>query len=232
MQPTIVITGITRGIGKAIAIKFASAGFQIIGCARNDLDLKALQREYPDFSLFQCDVAQKHEIETFTEKILTTFPRIDLLINNAGQFIPAKMMEEEDAVFESQMFTNLFSAYYITKPIAQQMIRQNAGMIVNICSTASFNSFVSSGSYCVSKHALLGFSRILREELKTHQIRVLTLMPGATLTDSWKGHSFEETDFMKPDDLAETIWAAYQLPTHTVVEEIIMRPLKGDFSDN
>jgi short-subunit dehydrogenase len=103
-----------------------------------------------------------------------------------------------------------------------------SGHIFNICSIASIQAYPNGGSYAISKFAMLGFSKCLREELKEFGIRVSAIMPGATKTASWEGVDIPDDRFMKAEDIAETIYAAYILSSRSVVEEIIIRPLLGD----
>ena len=88
--------------------------------------------------------------------------------------------------------------------------------------------YANGGSYCISKFALLGMSKVLREEMKEQNVRVTSILPGATLTASWEGVDLPEERFMKPGDIAESVWSAYQLSDRTVIEELVMRPQLGD----
>jgi NADP-dependent 3-hydroxy acid dehydrogenase YdfG len=99
-----------------------------------------------------------------------------------------------------------------------------------MCSTASITAYTNGGSYCISKFALYGLTKVLREELKPHHIKVTAILPGATLTTSWEGVNLPEERFMKPQDVAETIWSAYHLSPSAVIEEILMRPQLGDIA--
>ena len=123
------------------------------------------------------------------------------------------------------MDTNLYSAYYLTQEILPLMLPHKSGNVFNMCSIASFMPY---GAYAVSKHAMLGFSKVLREEMKDKGIRVTAIMPGATYTPSWEGSPLPEERFMKAEDVAEAIWGCYNLSPRTVVEEIILRPQLGD----
>jgi short-subunit dehydrogenase len=103
-----------------------------------------------------------------------------------------------------------------------------SGHIFNMCSIASIKAYDNGGSYAIAKFALLGFSKCLREELKAHGIRVTAIMPGATKTASWDGVDLPEERFMKVEDVAEMVYAAYSLSGRSVVEEVIIRPQLGD----
>lgn len=224
----IVITGASRGIGKAIVEKFAREHHRVIICSRDETKLAELKSEHAAITTFACDVSQKKEVERFGDFVLETFDKIDVLINNAGIFIPGKITEEEDGVLETTINTNLFSAYYLTRKLAPRFLQQKEGFIFNMCSVASIKAYENGGSYSISKFALLGFSKTLREELKPHNIKVTSIIPGATLTDSWQGTDLPESRFSKPEDIAELIYTITQLSSLTVVEEIVIRPQLGD----
>jgi short-subunit dehydrogenase len=123
---------------------------------------------------------------------------------------------------------NLYSAYYATRGLVHSMRERRSGHIFNICSVASIKAYPNGGAYAISKFAMLGFSKCLREELKPFNIRVTAVMPGATKTRSWEGANLPDERFMKTEDIAETVYAAYLLSERSVVEEIILRPQLGD----
>ena len=126
------------------------------------------------------------------------------------------------------MNTNVASAYHLTRGLVGEMISRRQGHIFMMCSTASITPYTNGGSYCISKFALLGMSRVLREELKPHDVKVTAILPGATLTASWEGTDLPEDRFLKPGDVADSAWAAYTLSKSAVVEEILIRPQLGD----
>lgn len=224
----IVITGASRGIGKSIAAKFFNNGHSVIVCSRDADKLRQLQIECPSILTFVCDVSVKKQIDNFADFVLSNFKTIDVLINNAGVFIPGKITEEEDDVLEKTLQSNVYSAYYLTKKLASTFIRQANGYIINMCSIASIMAYENGGSYSISKFALLGFSKTLREELKPYNIKVTAILPGATLTDSWQGTDLPESRFSKPEDIAELVYTITQLSNFSVVEELIIRPQLGD----
>lgn len=228
-----VITGGTKGIGRSLVLKFAKEGFGIITCSRNETDLKELEdffgKEFPGQLIvaMQCDVSKKTEIQKFGESILK-IGTPEVLINNAGIFLPGNICDEADDTFETLIQTNLASAYHLSRKLMPAMILKKSGYVFNICSIASFMAYPGGGSYTISKFGLLGFSKSLREDLKEHNIRVSSVMPGATLTASWEGTSFPDDRFINPDDLADLLVTFYKTPVSLVVEDIVIRPLKGD----
>ncbi len=234
MNKLIVVTGGTKGIGNSLVKKFAEAGFDIITCARNQADLDALRDKfavrYPAIKVFTfaANLSMKDETAAFIAHIQSLDRSVDVLVNNTGAYIPGKILEEEEGVLEAMIETNLYSAYRITRGIVPAMVKQNSGHIFMMCSTASFVPYQNGGSYCIAKYGMLGLTRVLREELKENGIKVTAIMPGATFTASWEGVDIPEERFMKPEDVAESVFNAYSMSTRTVVEEIILRPQLGD----
>lgn len=229
MRKVALITGGTKGIGKAVVERFAKSDFDIITCSRSEDDLITLKTEIEDnynvkVDTHKVDMSNKQEVIQFGNSIQS----VDVLVNNAGVFIPGQLQDEDDGILEKMINTNLYSAYHLTRQLLPGMIASNSGHIFNLCSTASFVPYINGGSYCISKFALLGFSKVLREELKEKNIRVTTIMPGATMSASWEGVDLPEERFMKASDVAEAIFNAYSMSDRTVIEEVIMRPQLGD----
>ncbi|TLV00096.1 SDR family oxidoreductase [Dyadobacter luticola] len=236
MNPLAVITGGTKGIGRAAIERFLTGGFDIITCARNLDDLKALKAEYqerfPDSHIhyFQADLSVRDELDEFVKFIHSLNQPVEVLINNTGVFIPGQIHNEAEGTLEKTMETNLYSAYHLTRGLVPGMMEKKKGHIFTICSTASIIAYPNGGSYCISKFALYGMTKVLREEMKPHNVRVTAILPGATLTDSWKGVDLPEERFIGADDIAETIWSAFTLSARAVVEEILVRPQLGDLN--
>jgi short-subunit dehydrogenase len=187
-MPTIVITGCTRGIGYAIARRFAEK-YQIIGCGKDPERTAALKAKHPTWDVQTYDLSFAEQAKAFGHYVLSRYEQIDILINNAGAFEQGSLLTESDETFTRMMRTNLESAYYLTKVIAPRMVAQRSGWIVQMASVASIRPYPQGGSYAVAKAALLAYSRNLREELKAHQVAVTAILLGPTLTDSWKGRA-------------------------------------------
>ena len=124
--------------------------------------------------------------------------------------------------------TNLYSAYHLSRALAPGMIARKSGYIFNMCSIASILAYPNGGSYAISKFALYGMTKVMREEMKDSGVRVTAVLPGATLTPSWDGINIPADRFIKAEDIAETIYAAYTLSKQSVIEELIIRPQLGD----
>ncbi len=233
MGKIIVVTGGTKGIGYAILKRFAADGFNLITCSRNKTELEnivsQLAEEY-NVKVWHAvaDLSQKSEVQNFVQFINSLEVSIDVVVNNAGLFIPGAVHLEEDGALELMINTNLYSAYYLTKGLVHDMKARKQGYIFNMCSTASIVPYVNGGSYCISKFALLGMTRVLREEMKPFGVKVTAVLPGATLTASWDGTDLPKERFMQPEDVAEAIWTAYNLSPYSVLEELLIRPQLGD----
>lgn len=221
-----VVSGGTKGIGRAIAELLLSQDFKVYISARsrsNDFNHKNLIQ-------FQADLSLKEEVKAFASFVSENESKIDILVNNVGVFMPGSLIDEEEGSFETQINTNLASTYHLTRATISHIKKSEKPYIFNICSTASVTPYLNGGSYCISKYAQLGFTKVLREELKEDKIKVSAVMPGATLTNSWAGSDLPAERFSEPASIAQLIWAAYQLPDSTVMEEILMRPMEGDIT--
>jgi NAD(P)-dependent dehydrogenase (short-subunit alcohol dehydrogenase family) len=232
VRKNIVVSGATKGIGRAIVEKFFDEGFDVAFCARNGKELNVFKNELEARSqgqkvlAIQCDVSDKAEVQAFAQQAALEFEHIDVLVNNAGVFYPGKISDEEDGIFELQMQTNLASAYHLSRALLPYM--NKGGHLFNMCSTASITAYTNGGSYCISKYALLGLSKVLREELKKEGIRVTAVLPGATLTGSWEGTELPQEKFIPSPEIADCIWHCWKLSPRTVVEELLIRPQEGD----
>ncbi|MEP7109483.1 MAG: SDR family oxidoreductase [Ferruginibacter sp.] len=235
----VIITGASKGIGKALATSFAAEGATLFICARNEIYLyntvAELQTVYPDcvIKAKPFDISVKEEAKAFGAWVLsgikdTVSGMVDVLVNNAGLFTPGSIYDEEEGLLEKLIETNLYSAYHLTRTLVPAMIEAKKGLIVNICSIASLQAYSNGGSYGISKFALMGFNKNLREELKPHRVKVMAVYPGAVMTDSWGNFDNSSLRIMEAGDIANMILAASKLSPQTVVEDIIMRPLLGD----
>ena len=229
----IVISAASKGLGKAIAKQFAVAGYTLLVCARGELQLyKTMEDvllEFPDCTIkaMPCDMSVKKEVIAFANWCLQ-YGVPDIIVNNAGQFLPGSIHNETEGLLEQMIETNLYSAYNLTRALLPKMMKRKSGSIFNICSIASLQAYANGGSYSISKYALLGFSKNLREELKPFGIKVSAVMPGAAFTDSWAGSGVDETRIMQADDVAKMVFAASQLSAQAVMEDIVLRPQLGD----
>lgn len=229
----VIVTGASKGIGKAIAQQFAAEGNTLLLCARNELTLQScvaeMQQQYPQASVysFVADLSDKLQVQAFAAWCLQQ-GRPAILVNNAGTYLPGNIKDEAEGNLEHMMNTNLYSAYYLTRLLLPAMLQNATGHIFNICSIAALHAYDGGGSYSISKFALDGFSQNLRHELKQTGLKVTAVFPGAVLTDSWGGFDNSTNRIMEATDVAGMILAATKLSAQAVVEEIVLRPQLGD----
>jgi short-subunit dehydrogenase len=230
----IIITGASRGLGKAIAEIFAVNRYNLYLTSLNEIKLykavEELMTRFPSVTIKAkpFDLSKKQEAKDFGKWILDSGITIDILVNNAGSFAGANVHDEEEGALEEMIETNLYSAYHLTRVLVPKMMQQQSGHIFNMSSIAGLKAYPGGGSYSISKFALHGFSINLREELKSHNIKVTTVFPGAAYTDSWAATGIRKERFMEAGDIAKMIWAASQLSPQACVEDIILRPQLGD----
>jgi len=230
---TVIVTGASRGIGKDIASLFAQAGYRLLLTAR-DADrlqktIAELSAACPDAVIHgrAADLSISQEAIDFGRWCLS-YGEPDILINNAGQFLPGSLAEEPAGQLEQQVAVNLYSAYHLTRTLLPDMIQRGSGHIFTICSIASLKPYAQGGSYSISKYALHGFTQNLREELKPTGVKVTGVYPGAVLTDSWGNFDNSSGRIMEPSDVAKMIFQTAHLSPQACVEEIVIRPRLGD----
>ena len=229
----LIVTGASRGIGFAIIERFALNGFDVVFCGRHEETVRAAESQLRErfntnITGITCDLSLKSEVVGFASKASDILGGCDVLVNNAGIYLPGSIENEADGVFELQMAINLNAAYFMSKKIIPVLKNGTRPHLFNMCSIASKTAYPDGSSYCISKFALLGLSKVLREELKPAGIAVTAVMPGATITDSWNGTEFPESRFILPGNVADAVWNAYSINENAVIEELLIRPLAGD----
>jgi short-subunit dehydrogenase len=228
----VIITGASKGIGKAIAKTFAANGHNLFLCSRNEVALyktmEELGTQYPNITIKAKAFDLSKNAKTFGQWIVELGIDVDVLINNAGLFEPGSVHNEPEGLLESQIETNLYSAYHLTRTLLPAMMQKRAGHVFNICSIAGLQPYKNGGAYSISKFAMDGFSKNLREEMKEYNVKVTTVYPGAVLTDAWGNFDNSSHRIMEADDIAKMVYAASQLSAGACVEEIVMRPQLGD----
>ena len=229
-----IVTGTTKGIGSAIVRQLAAHNFNIVLCSRNQQELDAqlaeLREANPKLRFYgmKADMENMTDVKEFAKFSLKCLGSADVLVNNAGLYIPSDVLQEEESSLERQMKVNVYAPHYLSKYIAESMKLKSAGHIFNICSIASVKPVINAGSYSISKAALLSLSKVLREALMPFGIKVTAILPGATLTDSWAGTTLPSERFIAPEDVASSIINCLQMSAGANVEEVLIRPLKGD----
>lgn len=229
-----IITGATKGIGRALASSLWDEGYSLAVCARSAGDLEQMARgmspvrKGQQFLWRATDVASPHDLRSFCTWIHSHWTVADVLVNNAGIFTQGAVLTEEEGTLEHTLQVNLYSAYTLTREVMPMLLRSDGAHIFTMCSIASILAYPNGGAYTISKHALLGLTRCLRAELKPRGIKVTAVIAGATWSDSWKDADLPKSRLMQATDIAEAVMSALRMSPAAVVEEILIRPQLGD----
>lgn len=231
----IIVTGASRGIGLAILEKYARAGWNLAFCSKNPESVakakEKLQSINSSIKIYAeaFDIADKLLVMNFASNCIKEFGKIDILVNNAGLFKQGGLSDSAfDDDLEYLMQVNVYSAYWMGKVVIPAMTELGAGHIINISSIAGLRDYDKGGGYTVAKFALTGYTKQLRNELKSKNVRITGIYPGAVLTDSWAGVDLPSSRFIQPRDIAELVYTTAQLSPSACVEDIILRPQEGD----
>ncbi len=234
-MPTILIAGASQGIGAAIAGAFADvygrrARLALVARSRDRLAAVAQRvgAGGAEAVAFPCDVTDDEAVTRMAADVAQTFGVPDVLVNNAGTFVPGGVLEMTAVDFREQVESNLTSAFLVTRVFLPAMVARGAGDVFFMGSVASVKGYPRGVAYGAAKHGLLGLARSLREEVARHGIRVMTLLPGATYTASWAASGLPAERFMPAEDIARAVVDLHRLTGRTVAEEVLLRPIMGD----
>lgn len=202
-----VVSGAGKGIGSAITRTLAANGYKVIACARTRTDLESLQLEYSNVIPFDADLSTAHGVESLVHYIKQYCGTPQVVVNNLGVFAVDTILGTTTELLEQQMQVNFWSTYRLTMPFVQSMAERGSGHIINICSIASIEAVPYASSYSISKHAQLGFSRVLQSDLKDKGVFVTSVIPGNVDTPSWDGSGADRSNFIKPQQIADLVLA-------------------------
>jgi NAD(P)-dependent dehydrogenase (short-subunit alcohol dehydrogenase family) len=232
--PVVLITGASRGIGAAIAIEFARGirGVRLALVARTERRLEAVAGRCARLgavaAAFACDVASEASVAAMGAAVRRRFGAVDILINNAGEFLAAPYDKLAVADFDRIVAVNLRSVFLVCREFAPAMARRGRGDIFNMSSVAGRAAYRGGSAYCAAKFGVAGLSSVLRDELKARGVRVCCVYPGATFSPSWRGSGVSRGRMMPARDVARCFLDACRLGRRSVVEEIVLRPQLGD----
>jgi short-subunit dehydrogenase len=230
-----VITGATKGIGRAIAIALAADGYNLLLAARSADDLTQLQLQIKQKKplckvfVYAGDLAEAKNVQALGDAVKKNFATVDVLIHNVGGFQHGYMMEEAFDSLEKMMQLNVYSAYYLTKSVYPLLKAADLAHVFFMCSSVSDAPRRGSGSYSVSKYALLGLASNTREEFRYEGIKVTAILPGSTFSDSWKGSDLAQEKFVQPEDVAKIVVSAINMSPNAVLDEIRINPIAEVF---
>lgn len=224
-----VITGASKGIGKAISIGLANMSYQTILIGRNIHDLEAVSQEIVNSNnltpeIHQLDITDSNASKNCIQNILNDFGRIDVLVNNAGIYFDGSSDDISEDDFVQMLETNLTSQYRIIKEVVPTMKLQNSGYIFNVASRAGKIGFPGSGGYSASKFGLIGLNESLYRELVPLGISVTALCPGwvDTKMAAKAGSTLKGEQMIQPEDLFKTIEWLLSLSPGACVKEVVL----------
>lgn len=212
LKKHVVITGGSKGLGRALALRFASEGASVAICSRNQADLDLVRKEILDAEdqahviARACDISDESQVDAFVQSVLNEFGTVDVLVNNAGTLgLRVPIVEYPSAEWERVVQTNLNGTFYLTRQILPAMVKQKSGAIINVTSTVGKTGRAKWGAYAVSNFAIEGLTQVLAEELKPHNITVNSVNPGSIATDLRRQAYPNEDQSMlrKPEEVTE-----------------------------
>lgn len=229
-----IVTGASKGMGRAIARQLAEHHYNLFLCSRNQRELEDFRHEllsiFPALTIHikAADIGDRKELAGFADFVQLHADTIDVLINNAGLFLPSPILEEDEHTLDKQLAVNVLAPHYLCKVFGRGMKARGSGHIINISSIAAVHPVKTAGSYSVTKGALLNLTSVLREELMEYGVKVTAILPGSTLTGSWTGTTIPADRFIDPDDIANAVIMCLLASKGGNVDEIIIRPTLGN----
>ncbi len=233
-----LVTGAGRGIGRAISLAFAEAGCHVAALARSVEEIEETARLVRErgrrAAPIRCDVASPTEIARAHREAVEALGPIDILVNNAGFLVITPVLETSLEDFEQTLAVNLRATFLFCQAALPSMIERGGGTVINIASTSSKRWYVGQGAYCAAKHGVLGFTKVLAEEMKPHNIHVSAICPGGVNTRMVQ----EERDdivpeeWIDPEDIGRVAVFLATLPPKAPIDEVVIRrsassPLHG-----
>lgn len=228
----IIISGASRGIGRATAILLAKQNAHVVAVARNSQELQSLEQESEGRVIGMAgDVGNEAEMIAIIEATLNRFDRIDVVINNAGYGVFKNVDEITETEWDALMATNVKGTFLLTKAALPAMKAQGTGHVVIVASDVAKRTFAGGALYTASKYAQEAFMGSLRKEVRKHGIKVSGVYSG--LVDSHfhtKGHGHPTSqNWLKEQDMAEALYYIVSQPAHVVIDELMIHPLEQEY---
>ncbi len=229
-----LVTGASRGIGRASSLALAKEGATIVGTARTHKDLEALEKELTALGVkaqtFACDVTKSAEVAACVKQAVTDFGRVDILVNNAGMGGYRPFLEWSEDDYDKIMETNAKSSWLFCKEVIPHLLKQGGGNIVNVSSVAGLAGYPNEGIYCMSKFAQVALSQSLDREFYDKNIKVSLVCPGGVEThfalgDGRTPDGANMKGFSTAEDVAEAVVMAVLPRERSRIVNIIMRPM-------
>jgi NAD(P)-dependent dehydrogenase (short-subunit alcohol dehydrogenase family) len=226
----IVVTGASRGIGRAIARACAGEGGEVVLVGRDREGLERVARELQGSGVpWVADVTSPAAVSRLFRRIGRRYGLLDILVNNAGVFTYKPFARTTLKDWRKNIESNLTSVFLTTRRALPLLTRGRAPHLVNILSISSLQGFANCSAYTASKYGALGLTRVLAEELRSRGVRVTAVFPGPTQTGMAREFDFpvDRSRLMRPEDVAEAVLGALVQPFRTTVQDIVLMPSKG-----
>ena len=228
-----IVTGGSKGIGKAIACGLAAAGAKVVLAARTPETLEqvatSLREAGAEALAVPTDVTDTAAVQGLIQRTLEVYQRLDILVNNAGIGRFGTVVDFTPSDWDAVINSNLKAIYLCTKSALSPMLAQGGGQIINVLSIAAKVPFEASSAYCAAKAGALAFTKVLASEVRQQNIRVTAVLPGSVHTPFWdeipQHPDFEQ--MLKPEHVADTVVSICQQPSGMVTEEIVVMPPLG-----
>jgi 3-oxoacyl-[acyl-carrier protein] reductase len=225
-----LVTGGSRGIGRAIALRLSQLGACVAICGRDSRALASVEAELKKSGspvhLQIADVSKSADVTALVDKTQAALGPISILVNNAGIGLFGPAHEKSEADWDGVLDTNLKSVFLVSRAVAPSMIKRGAGDIINISSLAGRNAFAGGGIYCASKWGLQGLSACMAEDLRDHGIRVSVICPGSVATEFSTRGSKDPAKVLSPEDVAHAVEMIVTQSSKSFLSEVHLRPLR------
>ncbi|MDF1654824.1 MAG: SDR family NAD(P)-dependent oxidoreductase [Coxiellaceae bacterium] len=223
-----IVTGASRGIGKAVADRLASMGYHVALLARTMDELELVSRDIQHrygvkADCYKIDVTSKQQVFDCIAEIHEQYGHVDVVFNNAGIAFKGTSWIDPDK-FEEMLKVNLLGAFYVIHAVAENMKQRQSGYIFNLVSRSGVIGRESLGGYAASKFGLRGFSEALYKELSPHHVKVTSLHPGWVSTDMTKGLDVPQEEMIQTCDIADIVECLLGLSRYTYVQDIVIEP--------
>jgi len=210
---TVIITGASSGLGKALALQLAKEECNLVLCARRLDKLEEVNEEIKKINpkikslITKTNVTNEEEVVDLFDKTVKNFSKVDILVNNAGRGLPRKIHEISKKEWDDVIHTNLDGVFLCSREAVKHMLKNSKGHIITVCSIAGLYGAPGYSAYCASKHAVAGFQRSLWLELRNKGIKVSTIYPARINTEFFRNYLNKpnEKEMVSPDDIADYI---------------------------
>ena len=231
INKTVVITGASRGIGKAISKVFAKKGYNLVLISRSEETLDLVRKDLAKYGnrilVIPADITKSKDVKHIYKEVFSNFAKVDVLVNNAGTgvFKPIERITSKD--WDTVMNLNAKGTFLMTRELISHFKNTKEGMIINILSDVSKRTFKNGSLYAASKYAQLAFTDTVRKELQPFGIRVTNILPGITATE-FAGNDPNDPaakKYLRPENISRSVDYIISAPKHIVVDEITLHPL-------